>query len=231
MQDRLPKLDERLAAIAQMVRDGARCADIGTDHGYLISWLATRGKIAFGYACDIKKKPLEKAAFALSEYGVADRVKLILCDGLSGLRAGDVDDIVIAGMGGELIWEIISAQSWARDPNLRFLLQPMTRPERLRRSLYENGFEILRETAVVSGNFPYTVMQAAFTGRPRGIDLAFAYTGLLSADRSDAARQYRAKTARLIREKVEGMSKSARPGEKLDVYRELLNQLESECVQ
>lgn len=82
-----------------MVREGARCADIGCDHGYLVAWLAAQKKISAGCACDINRKPLEKAAFTLSEYGVADRVKLILWRGLDGLPAGGADDIVIAGMG------------------------------------------------------------------------------------------------------------------------------------
>ncbi|MEM1486118.1 class I SAM-dependent methyltransferase [Oscillospiraceae bacterium PP1C4] len=227
----MPKLDERLAALASLVRQGVRCADIGTDHGYLIAWLAACGKITSGYACDINQKPLDKAALSLSEYGVADRVSLHLCDGLSGLHAGDADDIVIAGMGGELIWEIIDVQSWTRDPNLHFLLQPMTKPERLRRSLYDNGFEILREVAVVCGDFPYTAMEVVFTGCSRTIDLAFAYVGPLLKDDSDAARQYIAKAARLIREKVEGMSKSVHAGEQLSGYQELLSLLESRCVQ
>ena len=91
--ERLPKLDARLLTIASMVREGARCADIGCDHGYLVAWLAAQKKISAGCACDINRKPLEKAAFTLSEYGVADRVKLILCAGLDGLPAGGADDI------------------------------------------------------------------------------------------------------------------------------------------
>ena len=159
-------------------------ADIGCDHGYLVAWLAAQKKISAGCACDINRKPLEKAAFTLSEYGVADRVKLILCAGLDGLPAGGADDIVIAGMGGDLIWEIIGKAPWTRDPALRFVLQPMTKSERLRRSLAENGFDILREEAVVSGNFPYAVIQAAYTGRARTLTPAEAYCGTLLDDPS-----------------------------------------------
>lgn len=212
-----------------MVRDGARCADIGTDHGYLIAWLAASGRITDGYACDINQKPLDKAAFSLSEYGVRDRVKLILCDGLSGIEAGTVDDIIIAGMGGELIWEIICAKKWTRDPALRFLLQPMTKPDRLRRRLYAGGFGILREHAVISGDFPYTVMEVVYTGEMREIDEAFAYAGLLLGDESEAARRYVAKAARLIREKVEGMAKSTRTEQQLKAHAQLLARLEGGC--
>lgn len=62
-------LDERLAAVAQIVRPGSRIADVGTDHGYLITRLLMDGKAVFGYACDIHPNPLEKAAETLKRYG------------------------------------------------------------------------------------------------------------------------------------------------------------------
>lgn len=222
----LPKLDRRLAAIASLVRDGARCADIGADHGYLIAWLAASGRIRSGYACDINEKPLKKAAFTLSAYGVSDQITLLQCDGLSGLRRGDVDDIILAGMGGGLIWNILDAAKWTRDPKLHFLLQPMTKEERLRRSLSLGGFEIMQEYAVISGDFPYTIMDVRYTGRPKEIDLVFAYTGKLLHDDSEAAKQYLAKTARAIREKVEGLKKAAEDKKQLVPYSSLLKILE-----
>lgn len=228
---RLLRLDNRLSAIASLVRPGVRCADIGTDHGYLITWLAASGRIQSGFACDINRKPLDKAAFSLSEYGAADRVKLLLCDGLSGLHPGDVDDIVIAGMGGDLIWEILSAPSWTRDPALRFLLQPMTKTERLRRSLWENGFEILREEPVEAGGFPYTILQVAYTGKVRHPSLLEAYTGLLWQDGRPAAVNYLEKVMRQMREKVEGLSISAQNREEYALYQTLLTELESRCKQ
>ena len=224
----LPKLDQRLAAIASMVRDGVCCADIGTDHGYLIAWLAATGRIRSGYACDIHEKPLKKAAFTLSACGAADKVKLLRCDGLSGLRQGEVDDIVIAGMGGELIWDIIDAAKWTRDGTLHFLLQPMTKPERLRRSLYRGGFKISREHAVISGEFPYTVMEVCYTDIAQEIDMLFAYTGMLLHQDGEAAKAYLNKTARLIREKVDGLSKAAGSSEELAQYRLLLARLEGD---
>lgn len=224
---RLPKLDARLAAAAALVRRGSRCADIGCDHGYLIAWLTASGQISGGYACDIHEKPLAKAAFTLFEYGVRDRVKLICCDGLAGLHAGDAEDIVIAGMGGETIWGVIDAQPWTRDPKLRFILQPMTKADRLRRRLYQNGFVLLKETAVVSGDFPYTVMQAAYTGAPPcEVDDAFALCGLLLDDNSPAARRYAAKAARHVREQYEGLKKATAPDARLEQYEALIGRLE-----
>lgn len=226
MLKKLPKLDARLAVIAGMVREGVRCADIGTDHGHLIAWLAASGRISAGYASDINQKPLDKAAFALSAYGVEKLVKLELCDGLSGLADWKADDIIIAGMGGELIWELISAQGWTRNSSLRFLLQPMTRAEQLRTALYLNGFVILQEQAVVSGDFPYTVMQATYTGESVEIEPAFAYGGLVLDREDPASRRYLAKAARLVRERAQGKALAAGRQEILAKEQAVLDRLE-----
>ena len=80
-----PALSKRLAAIAQMVRPGRITADIGTDHGHLIVWLAAAGRIPRGFACDVNPKPLEKAVRAAREAGVAQLVVCRLSDGLAAL--------------------------------------------------------------------------------------------------------------------------------------------------
>lgn len=221
----LPKLDARLAALAELVRPGARVADIGTDHGYLIAWLAASGKIPGGCACDIHQKPLEKAAFSLREYGVEDRVSLILCDGLRGVPAGGCDDIVIAGMGGDTIWSILDAAPWTRDERYRFILQPMTKAPGLRRSLCRNGFAAQRETAAVSGGFPYCAMTARYTGERREISAKQAWGGLLADDPSPAARAYIERVCGLLEQKVDGMRRSRRPLPELAEYAEALSAL------
>ncbi|MBQ9938574.1 MAG: SAM-dependent methyltransferase, partial [Oscillospiraceae bacterium] len=107
-------LDERLETAASFVRNGSVVADIGTDHGYLICSLAERGTIPRGYACDINEQPLAKAAETVEETGLGDKISLVLCDGLRGLDPNCADDIIIAGMGGELICSILSAADWVR---------------------------------------------------------------------------------------------------------------------
>ena len=75
--ERLPKLDARLLTIASMVREGARCADIGCDHGYLVAWLAAQKKISAGCACDINRKPLEKAATTTPVFSSVQLINII----------------------------------------------------------------------------------------------------------------------------------------------------------
>lgn len=218
----MPKLDARLAALAELVRPGVRAADIGTDHGYLIAWLAASGKIPGGCACDINRKPLEKAAFSLHEYGVEDRVSLHLCDGLSGLSPESCDDIIIAGMGGDTIWKIIDKAPWTRDGRLRFVLQPMTKTAALRRLLYQNGFVLERELAAVSGGFPYCAMVARYTGERREIPPDFAWGGLLARDPSPMARAYMERVCVQLAKKVAGMRRACKPLLEMAEYEEAL---------
>ena len=142
----LPNLDQRLRSVADYVRDGACVADIGTDHAYLPVWLVLSGRVRTAIASDIVEGPVARAAANVARYGVGDRVKVIRADGLSGVKDSSVTDIVIAGMGGELIAAIISAADWVYKEGYRLILQPMTHPEILRRELLASGFFILDET-------------------------------------------------------------------------------------
>lgn len=124
------KLPPRLAAIAALVPDGARLADVGTDHALLPIRLLLDGKIQRAVATDIRPGPLSRARENAYAAGVQD-LSCVLCDGLTGISPDSVDTVVIAGMGGENIAAILRAAPWACR-NALCILQPMSRPEELR---------------------------------------------------------------------------------------------------
>lgn len=183
-------LDARLEAVYQAVRPGSVAADIGADHGKLICALVERGKCPRGFAGDVAAGPLEASRRLIRKRGLDGRIETVLSDGLRSLPGKEIDDIILAGMGGELITDILLAVPWTRDGDKRLILQPMTRAEHLRRALYREGFALLEETAAVSGRFVYTVMTAAYTGEAREIDERFAQTGLLWKKNDDASARY-----------------------------------------
>ena len=80
MAEKYLQLQPRLQLLADLVPQGARLADIGTDHGYLPVWLLQRGKIAAAIAADIGEEPLQHARRTAEEYGV-DGIEFRLCDG------------------------------------------------------------------------------------------------------------------------------------------------------
>ena len=158
------QLDPRLAKCAQFVREGVRIADIGTDHGYLPIALLQSGKAVSAIAADINKEPLESAVRNAAKYGESDRMQFVLSDGLRGISADDVDDVIIAGMGGELILRIVSDAPWLCSKDKHLVLQPMTTAAQLRVGLASLGFWIDREDAVFDGKKIYSVISAVYTG-------------------------------------------------------------------
>ncbi len=176
---RLFKLDNRLSLCASFVRQGTVLADIGTDHAYLPIWLVQNGVIKKALACDINEGPLFAGKADVERYGLSDKISLRLSDGLKNVESHEAEDIVIAGMGGELIVKILSECMWAKDSKKRFILQPMTKCEVLIRWLYENGFEIVEQKACESDKKHYTVMLILYTGNVRDVDKSFCYIGKL----------------------------------------------------
>ena len=172
-------LDNRLRAAAELCREGRIAADVGCDHAMLACWLA-QNKSAQVIASDVRDGPLEAARRTVEEQGVTN-VKVIKSDGLREIDYAD--DVIICGMGGELIAEIISGCRFLSE-DTRFILQPMTKPEFLRRWLYANGFEIIEERAAFERNGSaeraYSVIYARYTGERRERDEIFALTGKIT---------------------------------------------------
>ncbi len=166
------KLDDRLAAIASLVRLDKRICDVGTDHALLPCYLYEQGAKHI-IASDVNENPLEAARENITRLGYTD-IRLIQSDGLENIPP--CDDVIIAGMGGELIASIIEGCAFIT-PDTRFILQPMTKAEILRRYLYSAGFEIMLENGAFSGGKAYTVMLVQYTGEKSDIDDSFAYFG------------------------------------------------------
>ena len=108
------ELSPRLAAIAAQVPQGARLADIGTDHAYLPTALLLAGRIERAVASDVREGPLQRGRETARHYGQEENITFRCCDGLEGLTPDQADTVVIAGMGGELIARILSQAPWTR---------------------------------------------------------------------------------------------------------------------
>lgn len=160
------RLKPRLAAAARYVRNGSVCADVGTDHCYLPIYLIKSGIASRVIATDINKGPLQKAKESIDFCGVDDRIVLRLADGLYGIENDKPDDILICGMGGELIRDIIDACEYTKQTGVNLILQPMTRPSVLRKYLAEHGYNIIDETLVEDDKI-YEVIFCSYDGVKR----------------------------------------------------------------
>ena len=141
-------MSKRLEKIASYVRDGIGVADVGTDHGYVLCMLAERGYKGNLIGTDINAAPLKKAEINLHAAGYADRAELILCDGLDGCNAEEIDTIIVAGMGGDTITGILDRAEWCAREDISLILQPVTKPEILRYWLTNNDYIILNDALV-----------------------------------------------------------------------------------
>ncbi|HEX3026856.1 MAG TPA: class I SAM-dependent methyltransferase [Clostridia bacterium] len=205
-----PHLTPRLTLAADFVRPGARLADIGTDHAYLPVYLLKTGRITRALACDINRGPLGRALATVKKYGVSDRVELRLSDGLDRVAADEAEDIVIAGMGGELIRNIVAHCSWMKDSRRRLILQPMTSAGELREFLVSDGFSIVQEAVAREGNKLYVVICAEYTGSKMLPNEIFKICGTLPRTGGALEREYLLRQAESLFKKADGMRKSRR---------------------
>lgn len=170
-------LSPRLAMVAGLVREGARFADVGTDHAYLPIYLLGEGRLTLAVAADIAEGPLDRARENLAAAGLLDRVTLLLADGLSGMEGLGLTDIAICGMGGEMIASILAAAPFVRDPSLRLILQPMTKADHLRRYLAAEGFSVISERYATEDGRVYLCLSAVYDGLVRSLSSVTAVLG------------------------------------------------------
>lgn len=139
------------------IKAGGTVADIGTDHAYLPIDLIRRGLVQRAVACDINEGPILRARAHIREAGLEGRINTLQTNGLYGVERFAPDDILIFGMGGELIVQILADAPWIKDPSVGLILQPMTKPQALRRWLLDSGFSILGESLTFEDQYYQTI--------------------------------------------------------------------------
>lgn len=147
------KLSERLQYIADEIKCGETMADIGTDHGFLPLYLLEKKKCPKVIMTDISSGSLKKAEINCKLVKPKGEYELRLGNGIDVLSDGEVDVVVIAGMGGLLIVDILEWNLKKSRSVKRYILQPRNNVGRLRHWLFSNGFSVVREGIVREGKF------------------------------------------------------------------------------
>ena len=154
------QLSERLTAIAEMVTEGNRLVDVGCDHGYLPVYLMLQHKIPGAIATDVGKGPLARAQEHIAQYHMEAYIETRLCNGLSEIRPGEGDTLVIAGMGGPLMERILSEGRHALPGFQELILQPQSDIPHFRRFVMQNGYQIIQEEMILEEGKFYPIMKA-----------------------------------------------------------------------
>ncbi len=221
------KLNNRLCVCAEFVSGCGMAVDVGTDHALLPVYLIDSGKCSEVIACDINEKPLEFARKTVLSSGFSDKIKLVLSDGLERIASNGVTDVIIAGMGGELISQIIARADWLKN-DVHLILQPMTKAEILRKWLCDNSFEILKEQAVSDCGIVYSVIQAKYTNDNISYDDYYLYTGKVSAN-SIEGQKYMLVQAQRLKKIAQGLMLSDRDKNEADRYLSLYERIRTEA--
>ncbi|MGN0334388.1 MAG: tRNA (adenine(22)-N(1))-methyltransferase, partial [Lachnospiraceae bacterium] len=135
-------------------------ADVGTDHGYVPIYLYEKKVIPAAIAMDVNQGPLERAKLHIAEAKLEKVIETRLSDGLSALKPGEADSILIAGMGGPLIVKILDTHRETAASAKELILQPQSEIADVRKYLYEQGYEIIEEHIVLEDGKYYPMMKA-----------------------------------------------------------------------
>ncbi|HEM6190861.1 TPA: tRNA (adenine-N(1))-methyltransferase [Streptococcus suis] len=155
------KLSRRLEAVASYVPQGARLADVGSDHAYLPLFLVEQGRIDFAIAGEVVQGPYQSALQNVEQTGQTDKIAVRLANGLAAVELADqVTTVTIAGMGGRLIAEILEAGKNKLGSVERLVLQPNNREDDVRRWLVEHDFQLVAEEILEENDKIYEILVA-----------------------------------------------------------------------
>lgn len=153
------ELSKRLDLIVNHIKDCDTLVDVGTDHGYIPIHVVKSGICKSAIASDINKDPLDKAKLNAIFEEVDEKIDTRLGGGLSTVEVNEVEACVIAGMGGNLIRDILEADK-EKVKGFKFLiLQPAQNPEVLREYLYTNGYEVIEEDLCIEEDKYYELFK------------------------------------------------------------------------
>lgn len=153
-------LGPRLRVIAGFIPEGSRLADIGSDHGYLPAWLLLQRRVSRAIAGEINRDPARRAEETARELDLLPEMEIRLGDGLQVLQPDEVDAVVISGMGGSTIRQILAASPQVLAGLRRLVLQPNVGAPELRRWLADNRWRIVEEALVEEASIIYEVIVA-----------------------------------------------------------------------
>lgn len=202
------KLSRRLQALADYIPSDSRVADIGTDHAFLPCYLVKEGIAPFAVGIDVKEGPFQSASRTVNAYHLEEQISIRLGDGLMPLRPGEVDVVILAGMGGNTMIDILEGSPQVVEEVNCLVMQPMNGAEHLRSWLGGNDWIIIAEDLLVEDGHYYQIIKAT-RGREQALaDMQLSYGPLLIADRHPLLPKLIEKDIQALQDIIEQLAKS-----------------------
>lgn len=148
----------RLKAISSFLSPGAIFADIGSDHALLPISVCLQDSNAHAIAGEVNRGPYGHAVANVNRYRLGQAVEVRLGNGLAVIEAGEIDELVIAGMGGPLISSILEDGKSKLKTVKKIIAQPNIHARRVRRWLNQNNFYISDEAIVKDNGHLYEII-------------------------------------------------------------------------
>ncbi|WP_339228144.1 tRNA (adenine(22)-N(1))-methyltransferase TrmK [Oceanobacillus sp. FSL K6-2867] len=159
------KLSERLKKVSSFLPEGAYFADIGSDHAYLPCYVCLRDQKAKAVAGEVNIGPFNSAKSTVDAYQLSNRIDVRLGNGLEVLNGDtDINQVVIAGMGGSLIRTILEEGKSKLSNVERIIAQPNVDERNVRRWLLREGFTVTDETILEENGHRYEIIVADHEG-------------------------------------------------------------------
>lgn len=166
-------ISDRLKLISDLVTDVHSIVDVGTDHGYVPIYLIKNKRIKRAIASDINRGPVEKAQKNVESHNFQGKISCRLGGGLKTVKIKEVDAAVIAGMGGNLIRDIIEESKEVFKELKYVIVQPVQNPEVLREHIYKSGYKIIDEAIIKDEEKYYEIMKIAYDTEKKEVDPIF----------------------------------------------------------
>ena len=180
----------RLEEIINLVEDNSIVADIGTDHGIVPYELIKSNKAKKVIASDISEKSLDKLREKLDYLDEPEKIILNVSDGLDNLNEYQVDTIIISGMGGNLIVDILNKNiDVAKSANC-LILGANNSLSVLRKFLHDNSFEIIEEVDLFENDKYYQIIKVKVGKQLFLNEYEYEFGKFLIDNKSENLKQY-----------------------------------------
>ncbi len=179
------ELKGRLKLISDKVPQCKTVADIGTDHAYIPVYLIQQERCRKAIASDVRPGPVRAADRNISKYRLSHRIETRMGSGLETLNMSEADAIIIAGMGGTLLAELLESGADKIGGRAVLVLQPMNDLDVVRKWLYDHKYDIYDEELAAEGNKIYCVMSAVHTGQNKSYEDFQLHVGECLIKKSD----------------------------------------------